>query len=75
MFGRFADIFGARAALSMSCMASVVYFVLLSVTDSTAMLFIHKLPAVAMHVLPGDVHARNAKLCTVLNDVIMFHVI
>ncbi|XP_012690148.1 solute carrier family 22 member 18 [Clupea harengus] len=53
VFGRFADIFGARAALSMSCMASVVYFVLLSVTDSTAMLFIHKLPAVAMHVLPG----------------------
>ncbi|KAG5270147.1 hypothetical protein AALO_G00189270 [Alosa alosa] len=53
IFGRFADLFGARAALSVSCMASVVYFVLLAMADSTAMLFIHKLPAVFMHVLPG----------------------
>ncbi|XP_030650343.1 solute carrier family 22 member 18 [Chanos chanos] len=53
IFGRFADLFGARAALSLSCMASVVYFLLLAMTDSALMLFIHKLPAVFMHVLPG----------------------
>ncbi|XP_071755926.1 solute carrier family 22 member 18 [Centroberyx gerrardi] len=53
MFGRFADLFGARAALSLSSVATVVFFLLLSVADSPAMLFIHKLPAVFMHILPG----------------------
>lgn len=53
IYGRFADVFGARAALSVSCLASVVYFLLLAAADSTFMLFIHKLPAVFMHVLPG----------------------
>ncbi|XP_076863382.1 solute carrier family 22 member 18 isoform X2 [Brachyhypopomus gauderio] len=54
VFGRFADIFGARAALSLSCFASVVYFLLLAAADSTILLFLHKLPAVFMHVLPGS---------------------
>ncbi|XP_071378931.1 solute carrier family 22 member 18 [Centroberyx affinis] len=53
MFGRFADLFGARAALSLSSVATVVFFLLLAVADSPAMLFIHKLPAVFMHILPG----------------------
>ncbi|MBN3325080.1 S22AI protein, partial [Atractosteus spatula] len=53
VFGRFADLFGARAALTMSCVASVVYFLLLGVANSVPLLFIHKLPAVFMHILPG----------------------
>ncbi|XP_036439815.1 solute carrier family 22 member 18 isoform X1 [Colossoma macropomum] len=53
VFGRFADVFGARAALTVSSMASVVYFLLLAVADSTILLFLHKLPAVFMHALPG----------------------
>lgn len=53
-FLRFADVFGARTALSVSCLASVVYFLLLTVADSTFMLFVHKLPAVFMHGLPGN---------------------
>lgn len=53
IYGRFADIFGARAALSVSCVASVIYFLLLTVADSPFMLFVHKLPAVFMHALPG----------------------
>uniref|UniRef100_A0A8B9HT83 Organic cation transporter-like protein 2 n=1 Tax=Astyanax mexicanus TaxID=7994 RepID=A0A8B9HT83_ASTMX len=53
VFGRFADVFGARAALSVSSLASVVYFLLLAAADSTFMLFLHKLPAVFMHALPG----------------------
>ncbi|XP_055062776.2 solute carrier family 22 member 18 [Misgurnus anguillicaudatus] len=53
IYGRFADVFGARAALSVSCLASVVYFLLLAAADSTFMLFMHKLPVVFMHVLPG----------------------
>ncbi|XP_043101773.1 solute carrier family 22 member 18 isoform X1 [Puntigrus tetrazona] len=53
VYGRFADVFGARAALSVSCLASVVYFLLLAAADNTFMLFVHKLPAVFMHALPG----------------------
>ncbi|XP_036399687.1 solute carrier family 22 member 18 [Megalops cyprinoides] len=53
IFGRFADLFRARAALALSCMASVVYFILLGLTNSALMLFIHKLPAIFMHALPG----------------------
>ncbi|XP_017565103.1 solute carrier family 22 member 18 [Pygocentrus nattereri] len=53
VFGRFADVFGARTALSISSMASVVYFLLLASADSTILLFLHKLPAVFMHALPG----------------------
>lgn len=54
MFGRFADLFGARVALSLACSATVVFFLLLAIADHPAMLFIHKLPTVFMHVLPGS---------------------
>ncbi|XP_046897850.1 solute carrier family 22 member 18 [Hypomesus transpacificus] len=53
LFGRFADLAGARAALGLSCAASVLYFLLLAIADNPLMLFIHKLPAAFMHVLPG----------------------
>eukprot|EP00063_Salmo_salar_P057210 XP_014032045.1 PREDICTED: solute carrier family 22 member 18-like [Salmo salar] len=53
IFGRFADLFGARAAMCLSCAASIVYYGLLAIADSPLMLFIHKLPAVLMHGLPG----------------------
>lgn len=54
MFGRFADIFGARAALSLACSSTVVFFLLLAIAENPAMLFIHKLPTVFMHVLPAS---------------------
>ncbi|XP_069021693.1 solute carrier family 22 member 18 [Embiotoca jacksoni] len=54
MFGRFADLFGARAALSLACGSTVVFFLLLAVADHPAMLFVHKLPTVFMHVLPAS---------------------
>ncbi|XP_040890716.1 solute carrier family 22 member 18 [Toxotes jaculatrix] len=54
MFGRFADLFGARAALSLACSATVVFFLLLAIADHPAMLFIHKIPTVFMHVLPAS---------------------
>nr|XP_015809222.2 solute carrier family 22 member 18 [Nothobranchius furzeri] len=53
MFGRFGDLFGARAALSLACAASVVFFVLLAVADHPVLLFVHKLPTVFMHALPA----------------------
>ncbi|XP_026234388.1 solute carrier family 22 member 18 [Anabas testudineus] len=54
MFGRFADLFGARIALSLSCSSTVVFFLLLAIADHPAMLFIHKIPTVFMHVLPAS---------------------
>ncbi|XP_077443377.1 solute carrier family 22 member 18 isoform X1 [Stigmatopora argus] len=54
LFGRFADVIGARAALSLACAANIVFFILLAVADSPAMLFVHKIPTVVMHVLPAS---------------------
>lgn len=56
VFLRFSDIFGARAALSLSCLASAIYYFLLAAADSAWLLFLHKLPAVFMHGLPGQTH-------------------
>lgn len=50
---RFGDLFGARIALTVACASTVVFFLLLAIADHPAMLFIHKLPTVFMHVLPG----------------------
>lgn len=66
-FRRFADIFGARAALSLSCLASVIYFMLLAVADSALLLFLHKLPAVFMHALPGQTYFYNYVLHCIIN--------
>lgn len=54
LFGRFGDLFGARAALSLACSATIVFFVLLAIANHPAMLFIHKLPTIFMHVLPAS---------------------
>uniref|UniRef100_A0A7N8X5X8 Organic cation transporter-like protein 2 n=1 Tax=Mastacembelus armatus TaxID=205130 RepID=A0A7N8X5X8_9TELE len=54
LFGRFADLFGARAALSLACAANIVFFLLLAIANHPVMLFIHKLPTVFMHVLPAS---------------------
>lgn len=54
LFGRFGDLFGARAALSLACSATIVFFLLLAIANHPAMLFIHKLPTVFMHVLPAS---------------------
>jgi len=56
---RFADVFGARAALSLACSSTVVFFLLLAIAENPAMLFIHKLPTVFMHVLTGKCHSSR----------------
>ncbi|XP_061671701.1 solute carrier family 22 member 18 isoform X2 [Syngnathoides biaculeatus] len=54
LFGRFADVIGARAALSLACAANIVFFILLAEADSFVMLFLQKLPTVLMHVQPAS---------------------
>ncbi|KAK6472688.1 solute carrier family 22 member 18-like [Huso huso] len=53
VFGRFADLHGARAALTLSSLSSAVYFMILGCATNVPLLFISKLPAVFMHGMPG----------------------
>ncbi|NWR54440.1 S22AI protein, partial [Bucorvus abyssinicus] len=53
VFGRFADKFGTRAALVLSCASGSAFFLLVSISTSIPLLFLSRLPAVFMHGLPG----------------------
>ncbi|NXG79721.1 S22AI protein, partial [Baryphthengus martii] len=53
VFGRFADQFGTRAALILSCASGSAFFLLTSVSTNIPLLFLSRLPAVFMHGLPG----------------------
>ncbi|NXF01757.1 S22AI protein, partial [Smithornis capensis] len=53
IFGRFADRFGARAALILSCSSGSVFFLLMSISTNIPLLFLSRLPTVFMHGLPG----------------------
>ncbi|KAM4778845.1 solute carrier family 22 member 18 isoform 2-T2 [Cyanocitta cristata] len=53
IFGRFADQFGARAALILSCASGIVFFLLMSLSTSIPLLFLSRLPGVFMHGMPG----------------------
>ncbi|NWI56893.1 S22AI protein, partial [Calyptomena viridis] len=53
IFGRFADQFGARAALILSCASGIVFFLLMSISTNIPLLFLSRLPSVFMHGIPG----------------------
>ncbi|XP_068800948.1 solute carrier family 22 member 18 isoform X1 [Struthio camelus] len=53
IFGRFADRFGSRAALTLSCASGSAFFLLISISTSIPLLFLSRLPSVFMHGLPG----------------------
>ncbi|NXN41901.1 S22AI protein, partial [Rhinoptilus africanus] len=53
IFGRFADQFGTRAALILSCASGSAFFLLMSISTSIPLLFLSRLPGVFMHGLPG----------------------
>ncbi|NXT27254.1 S22AI protein, partial [Syrrhaptes paradoxus] len=53
IFGRFADQFGTRAALILSCASGSAFFLLLSISTSIPLLFLSRLPSVFMHGVPG----------------------
>ncbi|NXK94050.1 S22AI protein, partial [Formicarius rufipectus] len=53
IFGRFADKFGARAALILSCASGGVFFLLMSISTSIPLLFLSRLPGLFMHGIPG----------------------
>ncbi|XP_010161979.1 solute carrier family 22 member 18, partial [Antrostomus carolinensis] len=49
----FADQFGTRPALILSCASGSAFFLLTSISTSIPLLFLSRLPAVFMHGLPG----------------------
>ncbi|NXR94345.1 S22AI protein, partial [Hypocryptadius cinnamomeus] len=53
IFGRFADQFGARAALILSCASGSIFFLLMSLSTNIPLLFLSRLPGVFMHGIPG----------------------
>uniref|UniRef100_A0A670XNW9 Solute carrier family 22 member 18 n=1 Tax=Pseudonaja textilis TaxID=8673 RepID=A0A670XNW9_PSETE len=53
IFGRFADQFGTRAALTLSYLAGSLCFLLLSVSISVPLLFLSRAPGIFIHGLPG----------------------
>uniref|UniRef100_A0A8D0GF37 Solute carrier family 22 member 18 n=1 Tax=Sphenodon punctatus TaxID=8508 RepID=A0A8D0GF37_SPHPU len=53
VFGRFSDQFGARAALTLSCLAGSAFFLLLSISTSVPLLYLSRIPSIFMHGLPG----------------------
>ncbi|XP_053837428.1 solute carrier family 22 member 18 [Vidua macroura] len=53
IFGRFADQFGARAALILSCASGSIFFLLMSLSINIPLLFFSRLPGVFMHGVPG----------------------
>ncbi|NWX89407.1 S22AI protein, partial [Nothoprocta ornata] len=53
IFGRFADQFGARAALILSCASESAFFLLVSISTSIPLLFLSRLPSIFMHGMPG----------------------
>lgn len=54
IFGRFGDLFGARAALMVAFLSSFLTYAVLAVADSIFMLFISRLCAFMMHAMHGS---------------------
>ncbi|NXR32927.1 S22AI protein, partial [Zosterops hypoxanthus] len=53
IFGRFADQFGARAALILSCVSGSIFFLLMTLSTSIPILLLSRLPGMFMHGMPG----------------------
>ncbi|XP_027724483.1 solute carrier family 22 member 18 [Vombatus ursinus] len=53
IFGRFADQWGARAALTLSFVAASGFYLLLSFATNVPLLVASRIPAMFMHALPG----------------------
>ncbi|XP_028681668.1 solute carrier family 22 member 18 [Erpetoichthys calabaricus] len=53
LFGRIADLLGARFALALSSLSMTVYYLILGSSTNALLLFLSKLPAIFMHGLPG----------------------
>ena len=53
LFGRFGDLFGARAALTVALFSSFLTYTILTLSNSIPLLFLSRIPGVLMHVMHG----------------------
>ncbi|XP_065898283.1 solute carrier family 22 member 18-like isoform X2 [Dysidea avara] len=53
LFGRFGDLFGARAALTLALFSAFLTYAMLAMSSNILMLFLSRLPGVLMHVMHG----------------------
>ena len=60
IFGRFGDLYGGRAAMTLAFASSTLSYLLLAMTHSIPMLFISRLPSLLMHAMQGK--ARSLSL-------------
>lgn len=56
LFGRFGDLFGARAALTVALFSSFLTYAILTLSNNIPMLFLSRLPGVLMHVMHGELN-------------------
>lgn len=53
LFGRFGDLFGARAALTVGLFSAFLTYAILTVSNNIPMLFLSRIPGILMHVMHG----------------------
>ncbi|XP_045181173.2 solute carrier family 22 member 18-like [Mercenaria mercenaria] len=53
LYGRFGDLFGSRAAMTLAFVSAALSYLLLSVSTSVPILFLSRLPSVFMHAMQG----------------------
>ena len=56
LFGRFGDIFGGQAAMTLAFMAAALSYGLLGLSYTLPILFISRLPSVFMHAMQGTAY-------------------
>ena len=54
LFGRFGDVFGAKAALLVAFTGSLLFYVLLAVANNVTFLFLSRLCGFVMHAMHGE---------------------
>lgn len=53
LYGRFGDLFGSRAAMTLAFVSAALSYLLLSVSTSVPLLFLSRLPSLFMHAMQG----------------------
>lgn len=64
LFGRFGDLFGARAALTVALFSSFLTYAILAISSNIPMLFLSRIPGVLMHVMHGKCDCEYSD-CTI----------
>ena len=72
LFGRFGDLFGAKAALMVAFISSFMFYFFMAIADSVVYLFLSRLCTFMMHAMHGELEPRQeakgtgVRMCTEL---------